>query len=41
MKTEDRFSLKDQNIIITGGGGKLGFYHAFAILEKNGNPILN
>ena len=40
MKTEDRFSLKDQNIIITGGGGNLGFYHAFAILEKKGNPIL-
>ena len=40
MNNLDRFDLNNQNIIITGAAGKLGFYHAIAILEKNGNPIL-
>ena len=40
MKIKDRFNLKGQNVIITGAAGKLGFYHALAILEKEGNPIL-
>ena len=40
MKIKDRFNLKGQNVIITGAAGKLGFYHALAILEKEGNYIL-
>ena len=40
MNIKDRFNIKDQNIIITGAAGKLGYYHAFSILEKDGNPIL-
>lgn len=40
MTSKDRFNIKGQNIIITGAAGKLGFYHAYSVLEKAGNPIL-
>ena len=36
----DRFNLDNKSIVITGGGGELGYEHACAILEKYGNPIL-
>lgn len=40
MKVIDRFDIQNQNIIITGAAGNLGFYHAYSVLEKGGNPIL-
>ena len=35
-----RFSLKDQIVVITGGGGFLGSKHAEAVAEIKGIPIL-
>lgn len=36
----DRFSIKDELIIITGGGGLIGLKHAEAVLEGDGIPVL-
>jgi NAD(P)-dependent dehydrogenase (short-subunit alcohol dehydrogenase family) len=36
----DKYKLKDQLCLITGGGGLLGFQHASAILEGEGIPVL-
>ena len=40
MTVLERFSLKDQYVVITGGGGFLGGKHAEAILEAGGVPVL-
>tara|TARA_B100000780_G_C21093981_1_gene441061 strand:+ start:166 stop:984 length:819 start_codon:yes stop_codon:yes gene_type:complete len=36
----NKFSLKDQNILITGASGLLGAQHAMAVAEAGGNLIL-
>jgi NAD(P)-dependent dehydrogenase (short-subunit alcohol dehydrogenase family) len=36
----NKFSLKDQNILITGASGLLGTQHAIAVAEAGGNLIL-
>ena len=36
----NRFSLKNKNVVITGGLGMLGIQHAFAVSESSGFPIL-
>ena len=36
----NKFSLKNKNIIITGGAGLLGEQHVLAIVEKGGTPII-
>ena len=36
----NKFSLKDQNILITGASGLLGSQHAIAVAEADGNLIL-
>ncbi len=36
----DKFSVKGQVCVITGGGGLLGWKHAEAILEGDGIPVL-
>jgi len=40
MTVAEQFSLKNKNIIITGGAGLLGIKHAEAIMEAGGTPIL-
>ena len=36
----NKFSLKNKNIIITGGAGLLGEQHVLATVEKGGTPII-
>ncbi len=36
----NEFSLKNKNIIITGGAGFLGEQHVLAVAEKGGTPII-
>ena len=36
----NKFSLKNKNIIITGGAGLLGEQHVLAVVEIGGIPII-
>tara|TARA_B100001057_G_scaffold460340_1_gene511345 strand:+ start:148 stop:951 length:804 start_codon:yes stop_codon:yes gene_type:complete len=36
----NKFSLKNKNVIITGGAGLLGEQHVLAVVETGGNPII-
>ncbi len=40
MSLFDQFKIKDQVVIITGGGGLIGRKHAEAVLEGEGIPVL-
>ncbi|MDD5454073.1 MAG: SDR family oxidoreductase [Candidatus Ratteibacteria bacterium] len=40
MSTTDRFMIKDEICIITGGAGLLGIEHAKAVLDGGGIPVL-
>ncbi len=40
MTVLERFSLRGQYVVITGGGGFLGGKHAEAVLEAGGVPVL-
>lgn len=37
---KDLFKVTDKVVVITGGGGLIGFKHAEAVLEGNGVPVL-
>jgi NAD(P)-dependent dehydrogenase (short-subunit alcohol dehydrogenase family) len=39
-KLEEKFSLKNNVVVITGGGGLLGIKHAEAVIEAEGVPVL-
>ena len=40
MSTTDRFKIKDEICIITGGAGFLGIEHAKAVLDGEGIPVI-
>tara|TARA_B100000963_G_C22635935_1_gene677600 strand:- start:1340 stop:2152 length:813 start_codon:yes stop_codon:yes gene_type:complete len=40
MNNLKKFSLKNKNIIITGGAGLLGEQHVYAIVESGGTPVI-